>query len=191
VQSDRRYAELGQIALDQVGKVEGLLTDLLQYARPIELSVSAVPVARVLQETSNHLRAAIEAAQIRLEVDDRTQGAEMLVDEKRIEEALSNLVRNAVEAVSPGGTVILEADRPKGDDGDWVLAVKDDGPGLGETRGDDLFRPFFTTKDTGTGLGLAHARKIVELHGGSITAENREGGGAVFLIRLPAKAVSP
>ncbi|MBD3163394.1 MAG: HAMP domain-containing protein [Candidatus Eisenbacteria bacterium] len=188
VRHDPTFAELSEIALRQVLRIERLLNDLLNYARPVELTLQTARIGSLLQETAEGLRAAAEAKgvalEIRAEVDDP-----ILVDRERLEEAYANLVRNAIEVTAPGGRVVLRARPAPAAEEAIHLEVEDAGPGIGGTPPEELFRPFVTTKEEGTGLGLAYAKKIVELHEGTITAENRPGGGALFRLELPKKGV--
>ena len=103
------------------------------------------------------------------------------VDRDQLLQVLHNLVRNGLEAVRGRGTVRVQAKREAGG---VAISVSDDGPGI---RGEDLsrvFEPYFTTKDGGTGLGLAVARRIVEEHGGTIDVASAPGEGATFTVRL-------
>ena len=91
---------------------------------------------------------------------------------------------NAIQASPSGGTVTVRARK----DALWsaigFIDVIDTGDGLSDEAKDRVFSPFFTTKENGAGLGLANVKKIVELHGGTVTAANANGGGAVFTVRL-------
>jgi signal transduction histidine kinase len=94
---------------------------------------------------------------------------------------LLNLIRNAVEAMSPhGGTIRFET---RCEQHQMCLIMRDTGPGIGERDIDRIFNPFFTTRKSGTGLGLAIVHRIVDVHGGAITVAN--DGGAVFTLSLP------
>jgi two-component system NtrC family sensor kinase len=95
---------------------------------------------------------------------------------------LLNLARNALEALGPGGRMRLSACL---EGGMLELSVEDDGPGLPVYVGANVFKPFYTTKELGTGIGLALCKKIAEAHGGSIRAGRSALGGAAFTIRLP------
>jgi PAS domain S-box-containing protein len=103
-------------------------------------------------------------------------------DRSQLEQALINLVRNAADAALETGGKVRVRWRRAGRD--LLIEVEDDGPGIARTE--NLFVPFFTTKDGGSGIGLALARQIVEAHGGSLRVGNREGSsGAIATVRLP------
>jgi anti-sigma regulatory factor (Ser/Thr protein kinase) len=101
-----------------------------------------------------------------------------------LQQAILNLLANALDASPSPGQVSLTL-RTAGERAD--IAVTDQGRGIPETDWEKLFSPFFSTKERGTGLGLTFARKIVELHGGTLIAHNNLNGGATFLIELPAR----
>jgi PAS domain S-box-containing protein len=110
-------------------------------------------------------------------------------DPIQIQQVLINLVRNAFDAMrdtSPSRRVVEIATNSNGD-GTISVAVRDYGCGISEKTREHLFEQFFTTKEEGLGMGLAIVRSIVEAHGGTIGAENADGGGARFHFRLPAK----
>jgi PAS domain S-box-containing protein len=114
-------------------------------------------------------------------------------DPTQIQQVLINLVRNAFDAMRdtpPGGRKVEIATNHNGD-GTICVAVRDYGSGISEPTRERLFEQFFTTKEEGLGMGLAIVRSIVEAHGGSVEAENAEGGGARFHFRLPTKEEMP
>ena len=112
-------------------------------------------------------------------------------DAGRLRQLLHNLLKNSLEAIGDVRKPHIEVStRDVTENGEsWIeFAVADNGPGLPESFGERWFEPYTTSKSKGTGLGLAVAKKIAEEHGGSIRAENRQGGGAVFSVRLPRES---
>ena len=115
-------------------------------------------------------------------------------DPIQIQQVLINLVRNAFDAMrdtQPSCRMVQIATNCNNGDGMICVAVRDYGSGLSEATRERLFEQFFTTKEEGLGMGLAIVRSIVEAHGGSIVAENADGGGARFHFRLPLKEEIP
>jgi signal transduction histidine kinase len=109
--------------------------------------------------------------------------APIMADAESPRQVLINLVKNALEA-SPGDRPV-EVDWGADDGGAGVLRVKDRGPGIPRKLREEVFEPFRTTKATGSGLGLYAAKMLVERDGGTITIEDNDGGGAVFVVRWP------
>ncbi len=114
-------------------------------------------------------------------------------DPTQIQQVLINLVRNAFDAMraAPPGRPVVDIATDYNGDGAISVAVRDYGSGISETTRERLFEQFFTTKDDGLGMGLAIVRSIIEAHGGTVAAENAEGGGARFHFRLPIKEGVP
>jgi len=114
-------------------------------------------------------------------------------DPTQIQQVLINLVRNAFDAMraAPPGRPVVDIATDYNGDGAISVAVRDYGSGISETARERLFEQFFTTKDDGLGMGLAIVRSIIEAHGGTVAAENAEGGGARFHFRLPIKEGVP
>ena len=104
-------------------------------------------------------------------------------DPEQMKQVLLNLVLNAMQAMPQGGEVMVDAAE---ENGRLRIRVKDQGPGIPATDIDSIYDPFFTTKDTGTGLGLPVAYQIVQQHGGELMLEENGPGGACFAIRLPS-----
>jgi signal transduction histidine kinase len=110
-------------------------------------------------------------------------GLDVRGDATQIRQALVNLILNAVQAATPSGEVRVVARR---DGAAIVVDVEDTGPGVVESVRDRLFEPLITTKDHGSGLGLALVKRVAERHGGSVGHQPRPGGGARFSFRVPA-----
>jgi two-component system sensor histidine kinase HydH len=109
---------------------------------------------------------------------------ELYVDPNRIKDALSNILKNAVQAVGSDGTVTIRIYEKRDV---CVFEVRDTGPGISEEDLPFIFDPFFTTKKFGTGLGLTITHRIIEEHDGNITVDSRKGTGSVFRVSIPLK----
>ena len=176
----------GQVILEQAQRMTQIIHGLLDYARRRAAKRSVTSVWDVAQGTRSLLGplANKKAVSLELEGDSRCIAH---VDVGQIQQALTNLVMNAIQSARAGGRVSIEVGL-QAREGDHVfLAVTDDGPGINEEDCARVFEPFFTTKDVGegTGLGLAVAEGLVRENGGFITVESEFGRGACFSIFLP------
>ena len=185
VAGDPTYAELARIASGQVARLEKMLADLLQYGKPLQVRKQAVAFGDVAEEVRTALAPLAEANGVELVVRDETAGRKFPADRELLVRAVTNLVDNAIRASAGNASVVIRGDASgHGADGSVLISVLDTGPGIPDNVQPKLFEPFFTTRGDGTGLGLANVRKIVELHGGEVSAENRPEGGAGFAITL-------
>jgi signal transduction histidine kinase len=159
-----------------------MVTNFLNFARPERLSLLPLalePVVRKAVQDVDPEGAAVVVAGDFGEVDG---------DEALLRQAFSNLVRNALEACREAGIAPrVDVRGSTTDDGVIEVTVSDNGPGLPATGRDRLFQPFFTTRQEGTGLGLALVLKFIVTHNGQVRAGDRPGGGALFSVRLPAR----
>ena len=168
----------------EVESVQSILEDYLRFARPISLNLESIELGPLVEEVVTAAREDPLAAGRRIAVEGEWPRIE--ADEGLLRQALMNLVRNALEAVPDGGRVGLVGELR---DGSVEIRVHDDGPGPPPgAREEDLFRPFFTTKAQGTGLGLALVRKTIVYHDGRIALDRGPWGGARFTITLPLQA---
>lgn len=188
--SDPGEQELTDIVIREVDRLNGLIREFLDYAKPREI----VPRLTQFAELIDHIVAIFQrdgevADGVRFVIDHRIPPhTELMIDADRIQQVVWNLLRNAAEACRHGGQVLIKtrkADRFAGGGSAIVLMIEDNGPGLAPENIDRIFEPFFTTKHGGTGLGLATSHRIVAEHNGVLRAENLEGGGARFLVALP------
>ena len=186
VADDEMYAELATIASEQADRLEQMLNDLLQYGKPLEMHVEPVKVAAILDDVCVALAALSNECEVELRGEDRTNGRSVRIDREQLRRAVTNLGDNALRASAKSECVTIVGTVERGDAGEeLIICVEDSGTGLSETVLPRLFEPFFTARGDGTGLGLANVRKIAELHGGTVTGENRPEGGARFTVRLP------
>jgi signal transduction histidine kinase len=186
-QGQARVAPELHLVDEQIERMRLVVTQLLQFARPAEYAgyVEALEPARALDDCMvlvNHLLAKSGITVRRDNQATRT----VAINRQELQQVLVNLLVNAIHAMEAGGSLLLTT-RDAGSDG-VNIAVADTGPGLAPETLALLFQPFFTAKKGGTGLGLWISRGIVERYGGDIVAANREGGGAVFTVRLKVGA---
>lgn len=173
------------IIVEQARHMEQLLREMLDYSRPLDLSLEHKPLPPLVEECLELLSHQAEQRGVTLEA----QGPPYLpvpeVDPGRIKQVLLNLVQNAIQASVRGGVVRVVTRQ----EGGWlVIEVQDHGSGIRKEDQARVFFPFFTTKRQGTGLGLAIARKIVESHGGQLEFESQPGQGTTFSLHLPLLA---
>jgi two-component system sensor histidine kinase PilS (NtrC family) len=190
---------LMDIVLRETDRLNRLLTEFLEYARPGPLRREPLLVEEAVAEVLAIFDAsASDATTIRVAIE---PGLQLRADPGQLRQLLWNLLLNAAQAMPEGGTIGLEAhasgppqERPGGDrndggEGGWIeLGVRDGGAGIPAEAQERIFDPFFTTKPGGTGLGLATVHRIVEEHGGSIRVQSAAGKGTSFHVRLPCDA---
>jgi signal transduction histidine kinase len=166
----------------EVQRLELLSEEYLRVARLPSPRMEADDVAAVIEEIADFTKQEMERAGCKVVLDVKDDLPPALFDEAQLRQALLNLLRNAREASTDGGTIDVTV---RAEGMSVVISVLDRGAGIPDEIRERVFEPFFSTKGEGTGLGLAITRHIVEAHGGSITCAAREGGGTVFRIALP------
>jgi signal transduction histidine kinase len=173
---------------DEIRRLDHILEDFLQFARPREFVRQPVDVASVVTRVLDLLGGEAERRGIRLERDLHHEVPAVAGDEERLRQVLVNLGLNALEAVRDGGLVRVScraspAAAPAEPTVD--VLVDDDGSGIPAETRDRIFEPFFTTKAKGSGLGLSIVHAIVTQHGGRIRVADSPEGGARFVVTLP------
>jgi two-component system, NtrC family, sensor histidine kinase HydH len=171
----------------QVARLDRIMTDVLDFARPLQVEPSPVDVAALVWDAAGAILDGWEGPHVRLALD--PDAGTIVTDGERLRGVLANLLQNAREAVRAVGrtdavdSIELGGRRTRG--GRLLLWVADQGAGVPARDLPHVFEPFFTTKRAGTGLGLAIARKVVEALGGTIRMQSREGEGTRVEIELP------
>ena len=178
---NHRSAEL---ILQEAIHIERLISQFLGYARPLEIVAEPTPPEMLAKRVMQLCAPRAEQKEVSLSWSAQPELPTIDVDTACAAQAIGNIVSNAVDAVQQRGVVSL-AIRQEGPD--VVFMVSDNGPGVHIGPDDDIFRPFFTKKEGGTGLGLANVHRIITAHSGSVNFSNREEGGACFEVRLPVK----
>jgi PAS domain S-box-containing protein len=171
---------------EELGHLNRLIEDLFDYGKPYSQELRAGSIYDAIVSGITVCEPLAEQGQVKIVNGAPRNLAPVMMDEKRLPQVLSNLIKNAIQHSSPGGTVHVEAEEKRLDDRLWLeCRVKDSGLGFQIEDLPRIFDPFFTKRHGGTGLGLSIAQRIVQEHGGKITAGNRAEGGAEIIVRLP------
>jgi len=179
-----RAAKSASIICEEVARLESILANVMDFTKPAAPVFAHRPLNRLVSTLLDAMRREIEAQGVRLKVElDPTLG-EIEMDAGQVRQVVLNLVRNAVESMSGGGTLTVRTAR---NEHGAELTVRDTGRGIEPGVLEDIFSPFFTTKSDGTGLGLAVTQKIVTDHGGSIHVASEPDKGTAFTIALPCE----
>ena len=184
-EKDRQYLQGLRQESDALQQV---VTNFLSFARPAQLVLSRVALGGIAERAADDVRAEVSARGGEIVVEGEFGDVEG--DDVLLRQAVSNLVRNAVEACTTAGRPprIVLAGRVDREQRLARLSVTDNGPGIDPAVRDRIFRPFFTTRRDGTGLGLALVQKIVVTHNGKVASGASRDGGAAFEIVLPLAA---
>lgn len=180
--TDERTQRKLTMVLEELDRVNGIVTDFLALARNKVTAREKKPVNALIESVyllmmGNALHKNISLI---LALDRAVENAN--INEKEIKQVILSIIQNAIEATPPNGTITIVSGRePSG----ILIKVKDTGCGIPRDKLGKVFDPFYTTKENGTGLGLAVAQSIVERHGGLIEVRSEEEVGTEFIIQLP------
>lgn len=178
----RTEQELLRKALDEIERMDRLITSLLSFAAPPRAELRSGNLATAVASLVLLVRLPCEKQGVVLKLELQDDLPPSCFDAEKLQQALLNLVKNALEAMPDGGQLTICVSSGQG----WnLISVSDNGPGI--TADDQLllFEPFFTRKGAGTGLGLSITKQIIEKHGGSLEVASDLGQGACFTVRLP------
>jgi signal transduction histidine kinase len=186
LREDDAGADLDQalrLIVERVDALSSFIAGSAEVAKVPEPQRQMVDVDRLVEDATRMFNEQAQARDLRLQVRREEEGAGAAsIDVRQVERVIVNLVKNAIEAVPNGGSVwVLSARRGS----DVEIVVEDDGHGISVDARRSLFVPYFTTKQGGSGIGLALVKQIVAAHGGTVTAEDRDGGGTRMRVRLP------
>jgi two-component system, NtrC family, sensor histidine kinase PilS len=182
--------EMARAILAGIGEIEGIINSLLDYTRDTRLERAEYEVMRILDPVVESAAVTGRARDIAVTYGRTDRDLVAVGDGQKLRQVFANVLQNALEAIDPragGGRVVVDL---RAEHDRVVVEVSDTGVGIGAEDREKIFLPFYTTKPSGTGLGMSIVKKIVDLHGGDITVESTLGRGTRVRIALPA-AVHP
>ncbi|HUZ05929.1 MAG TPA: ATP-binding protein [Candidatus Paceibacterota bacterium] len=177
-----------EVSKGEIARLDYIITQFLQAIRPAPLQLKLASLNDVVEKTLELLRPEVENRGIAVKTKLARNLTAMPVDTTQLQQVLVNLIKNAAQAMTTGGTLTLHTG--ESDDGVWV-SVNDTGGGIPQEQINRIFEPFYTTKKKGSGLGLMIVQRIVRAHGGRIELESHVGCGTTFRIWLPLHERKP
>lgn len=170
---------------EELTRLDSLVRDVLHASRPMELAPVACEIDALLRQQVPLIWAKLQSSQLSLSLSIDPGPARITADECLLQLALGKLLENAVQASPAGSTVGVLLERHADC---WLLAVEDEGPSVAESDNARLFRPFFTARNAGTGLGLTVVQRVALAHGATVRARRREQAGMRFEVVFPDSA---
>ncbi|MFW6108342.1 MAG: sensor histidine kinase [bacterium] len=176
--------------LDEVQRLDALVSDLLDVARSREPRLMEADVAEDVDRVVRSLAADARAAGVEVRAEAPDVPTPVRIDSELTQHVFRHLVTNALQAMPQGGSLTVRTWEPDLDSTYVCVTFTDTGAGVGSEDPARLFEPFYRTRRDGVGLGLAAARRLIEVQGGHITVESVPGRGACFAVYLPRADVS-
>ncbi|BAB05639.1 two-component sensor histidine kinase [Halalkalibacterium halodurans C-125] len=184
---DEKAKQYLRIMSDELERVRKLVNDFVIVSKPEPPELKKTSLHTLVEQVIRFMESQGSLHNVQMEVNhsiDETD--ELLVDASQMKQVLINLLTNAMDAMERGGTIRVETGKDLGN-GMFSIKVQDEGCGMSEDQLNQLFNPFFTTKDDGLGLGLSICYRIIKNHGGTINVVSQQGEGSTFEILLPVK----
>jgi two-component system, NtrC family, sensor histidine kinase HydH len=180
--------KLFDVIIEEVNRLNAVVNQFLDYARPYTLKLKLLNINTLIQKAVSVIAANKLAGEISIVQELSADLPEVEVDEQQLMQVILNIALNAVEAMPRGGTLTFRTSGIETSAGNAVgITIRDTGQGMSKETEKNIFKPFFTTKERGVGLGLAICQKIIRDHGGELRVKSLPGQGTVFFIRLNAR----
>ena len=180
-QNDRHY-EFAEIMVKEVDRLEGVVRDFLNFAKPSESEQTRIPICDALQEVVLLTRQQAVKNHVMVTLSSDDEPKRIIGSFEQYKQAFLNLVLNALQVMPDGGSLDISCEQRN--QSVYIVFI-DSGPGIPEELHDRIFNPFYTTRRDGTGLGLAIAHRIIDAHGGKLYVKSAVGEGARFYVELP------
>ena len=178
------------VIIEEVNRLNSVVNQFLSYAKPYSLNLKLQDVNAVIAKAISIVKANDLMEKIVIEEELRPELPLVNVDAEQLIQVILNIAVNALEAMPEGGKLTFRTRRIDSDQGEAVgISIRDTGKGIKKDELRNVFKPFFTTRERGVGLGLAICQRIIKSHGGHIRVKSIPGRGSIFYIRLQ-RAVS-
>jgi nitrogen fixation/metabolism regulation signal transduction histidine kinase len=178
---------ISQTLIQQIDTLSGIATAFSNFAQMPKANSQLIELDAVLAATADLFKtsAGVEVLFLKPPTYNSTSSYQVFLDREQLSRVFNNLIKNAIQSIPPGmrGKVVLKIHQELGY---YIISVEDNGAGIDDELKDKIFMPNFTTKSTGTGLGLAMVKKIVEYFGGSIWFDSKVDAGTTFYVKIPA-----
>jgi two-component system sensor histidine kinase HydH len=179
--------ETATIMISEVERLNRVVGQLLELARPVELILKPVDLDSFFNNSITLIQSRATEKSIKINIDVSNPDLSILADPDRINQVLLNLYLNAIDAMEPDrGTLTVSARKPSREPG-VLIAITDNGSGIKKEDLPHVFDPYFTSKSTGTGLGLAIVHNIMEAHAGSVSVDSTPGVETTFTLFFPER----
>jgi len=175
------------IIASEIVRLDRVVKTFLDFTRPVELHPVDVSLESFVNDIAEFARPLAETAKIEVIVEQQTEGASISVDLDLLKQAMLNVVINAIESMPDGGQLLFQSSV---DGHDAEIRISDTGCGIPSSARNKIFGLYFTTKEKGSGIGLAMTFRIVQLHDGTIDFTSEPGKGTTFIIRVPTAVSS-
>ncbi|MCX5844853.1 MAG: ATP-binding protein [Deltaproteobacteria bacterium] len=173
------------VIIEEADRLNSVVSQFLNYAKPYTLNLKMQDVNQIIEKALSVIQASPRLDNIVIEKELRPDLPFINVDAEQLIQVMLNIAFNAVEAMPAGGTLIFRTSKISSGDGEAVgISIRDTGTGIKKEEMKNIFKPFFTTKERGVGLGLAICQKIIKNHGGHVRVKSIPMQGSIFYIRL-------
>lgn len=180
--SDSDNKKAANVMTEEVDRVNRVISELLEFARPMELELTEVMIFDLVDKALRLIKYEAEMANVSITKSIEADVLKVAIDKDRFTQVLLNIFINGIQAMKAGGDLAVKVFTRKNK---LLFQISDTGDGITAEDRTNIFNPYFTTKKKGTGLGLAIAFKIIESHGGSIKIKSSKGKGTMFVISIP------
>lgn len=178
--NDGHQKELAKGVSIGISNLNNILKNMLFFARPHKPSMHALQIQTVIDESLRIFDPFMKERRVTVEI--KAESCTIFGDSELLKQVMINIISNAIQAMPDGGNIVIASRR---ESSFAIIDIQDEGDGITRSDLEKIFNPFFSRKDTGTGLGLTIAATIMQAHGGYITVRSEEGKGSTFSLHLP------